>query len=213
MDTQPERQAYLFCTVFYQGVRPCPANVPSWCRDPGQVRLPAGAPRVPPDTRGTLWGNVGLQLRLREGHRQDRGLPPPQGGNGLLERPAIESKVVQQGHQSALVGARIGETVDIVRMKRRVADLSRGPTLHHTQYTGLPHALPCVGVSPVSRLLPRSCAPRAPAHQTTTSSNAQPCVPTEGGKKRARTRRRRHASQPSGWSKTRDRLAAAAVTR
>jgi hypothetical protein len=79
-----------------------------------------------------LWGKVGLQLRLREGDRQDCALPPPQGGNGLLERPAIASTVVQQGHQSALVGARKGEAVDIIRMKRRVADLSRGPTLHDT---------------------------------------------------------------------------------
>jgi hypothetical protein len=51
---------------------------------------------------------VGLQLRLSEGHRQDRDLPSPQGGDGLLERPTIDPKVVQQSDEGALVGARIG---------------------------------------------------------------------------------------------------------
>jgi hypothetical protein len=55
-----------------------------------------------------LRGKVCLQLRLREGNRQDRDLPSSQGRNGLLERPAIDSKVVQQSDYGALVEARIG---------------------------------------------------------------------------------------------------------
>jgi hypothetical protein len=44
--------------------------------------------------RGTLRRKVGLQLYLREGNRQDRNLPFPQGGDGLLKRPGIDPKVM-----------------------------------------------------------------------------------------------------------------------
>jgi len=37
-------------------------------------------------------------MRLGEDHRQDRDLSSPQGRNGLLERPAIDPKVMQQGN-------------------------------------------------------------------------------------------------------------------
>src|SRR6516162_1781184 len=103
--------------------------------------------------------------------------------------------------------------VDIVRIKRSVADLRGGPTLHDTQDAGLPHALllcrriACQPI-PSSQL----CATRYRSpdnHQ----QQRKPYLPTEGGKKRARTRRRSHAAQTSGWRKTRDRLSAAAVTR
>jgi hypothetical protein len=57
---------------------------------------------------GTGRGKVCLQLRLRESNRQHCDLSFPQGGNGLLEGPAIDPKVVQQGDQGALVEARIG---------------------------------------------------------------------------------------------------------
>jgi hypothetical protein len=73
--------------------------------------------RVHPDTRGMLRGKVCLQLRLREDHREDRDLPFPQGCDGLLERPGIDPKVVHQGDQGALVGARIGSSVYVVRIE------------------------------------------------------------------------------------------------
>jgi hypothetical protein len=41
-----------------------------------------------------LRGKVGLQLFLREGNRQDRYFPFPQGCEGLLEGPGIDPTVV-----------------------------------------------------------------------------------------------------------------------
>ena len=83
-----------------------------------------------------------MQLRLREGHRQDCDFPFPQGCNGLLERPVIDPPVVQQGDQGVFIRARIGYAVNIVLIKLNIAYLIGRPTPYNTQYACLPHILP-----------------------------------------------------------------------
>jgi hypothetical protein len=102
------RVEVVVCKVLWRDIRPCPTHIPHWCGDPGMVRLPTGVTRAHTDTQRTLKRKVCLQLRLREDHRQDRYFPFPQGCDGLLERPGIDPKVMQQGDHGALVGALIG---------------------------------------------------------------------------------------------------------
>jgi hypothetical protein len=83
-----------------------------------------------------------LQLCLGQGKRQDRYLPFLQGYDGLLERPGIDSPVLQHRDQGALIGALIRSSVHVIRIECSIAYLRGVPTPDDTQYACLSHALP-----------------------------------------------------------------------